>query len=203
VEQLKTIPFRARTNDGIITGLTYESASSNVYEAMDQKQIQNIPEVTELSKDPKILKVVEEFLQCKPIQTQAACWWMVNYSNNELDQCAQKFHQDLTYHRFVKLFLYLNDITMENGPHAYIPGSFQNMIKVQGNKIGQRVSDDFINEHYSEIKYFTGKKGTMNLVDTRGYHKGTPVVKGHRLLIQLEWADNPKDVITGEILIQI
>ena len=92
---------------------------------------------------------------------------------------------------------------MENGPHAYVPGSFQNMIKVPGNRPGQRVSDDFINEHYSEIKYFTGKKGTMNLVDTRGYHKGTPVVKGHRLLIQLEWADNPKDVITGELLIQI
>lgn len=203
VEQLVKFPFTARTKKHTITGLDYASAESNVYEVADQTLIQNIPEVTQISNDPHILDVVEEFLGCKPIQTQAACWWSVNHSNSELDQCAQKFHQDLTYSRFVKLFLYLNHITMQNGPHAYVPESYHKIVKPEGLRTGGRVSDDFIKQHYPEIIYLTGKQGTMTLVDTRGYHKGTPLVSGHRLLIQLEWADSIRDVTTGQIHKQI
>jgi len=144
ISQLEKITFRARTSTHEITGLDYASAGSNIYEAIDQRQIQDIPEVMKISKNPKILSVVKQFLECTPIQTQAACWWTVNYSKGQWEVCAQLFHQDLTYHRFVKLFLYLNDITMENGPHAYVPGSFHNMVTPQEHRMGQRVSDDFI-----------------------------------------------------------
>ena len=92
---------------------------------------------------------------------------------------------------------------MENGPHVYVPGSRHRMITPDDYKISQRVPDEFINKHYSEIKYFTGKKGMMMLVDTRGWHKGNPVISGHRILIQLEWTDNPRDIVTNQEFIQI
>jgi len=100
------------------------------------------------------------------------------------------FHQDHTYKKFVKLFLYLNDVTMDNGPHVYVPNSVGKGVQPPKSKLSQRVPDEFITEHFKEIVYLTGEQGTMTLVDTQGWHKGNPVKEGHRLLIQLEWAND-------------
>jgi len=200
VKQLEKLTFVARSCNHEIVGLDYESARSNVYDIKNQAGIASILEVDDLAKDTKILSIVREYLGCEPIQTQAACWWTVNYSEDEEARCAQMFHVDCTYDKFIKLFLYLNDITMENGPHVYVPGSINNMEHTPYTKKGGRVDDDYIKERYSEIKYMLGEKGTMNLVDTTGWHKGNPVVKGYRLLVQLEWTNNITDLITGKPL---
>ena len=42
-----------------------------------------------------------------------------------------------------------------------------------------------------DIVTHTGKSGTIIFEDTRGYHKGLPVVEGERVLLQLEFAINP------------
>ena len=198
VKQLKTIPFRARNKSGIMIGLHYNAGESNIYEVMNQKIIFEIPEIQELSNDPNLLKIVEEHLGAKPIQTQANCWFSVKYSNKELSDSAQMFHQDHTYRNFVKLFLYLNDVTKENGCHVYVPNSVKKGVEPPKSRASLRVSDDYIKENYPEIKYIEGEKGTMTLVDTRGWHKGNPVKTGHRLLIQLEWTDNITHLATGK-----
>ena len=36
-----------------------------------------------------------------------------------------------------------------------------------------------------------GKKGTLVIEDTRGYHRGLPVIDGERIMLQLEYAINP------------
>ncbi len=195
VKQLEKHTFKASHHDHTIKGLDYNSALHNTYNATDQRLIMQIPEINELSHDPKILAIVEEYLGGKPIQTQANCWWSVNHTKAE---GPQKFHQDGTYDKFIKLFLYLNDVGMENGPHTYVPESLNRMVTPQNYRMSSRVKDDFIYENYSEIKYFTGEKGTMNLIDTSAYHKGLPVKKGHRLILQFEWTDNITNVVTGK-----
>ena len=200
IKELELLPFKARSGPHIITGLHYESRKSNLYEVMDQGRIIAIPEVKELSQDPKILSIVREYLGAEPIQTQAACWWTVRYSRREYNKCAQLFHQDHTYKKFIKLFLYLNDVTEDNGCHVYVPNSVGKGVQPSKKRLSQRVEDDYIKENYDEIKYITGTKGTMNLVDTRGWHKGNPVKEGYRLLIQLEWTDDPRRVTTGQVL---
>ena len=184
VEQLSKLTFQQWRGPHTVRGFDYDSACSNLYEIKNQKLVIAIPEVLEVSNNPNILALVEKYLGGKPIQTQADCWWSVHYNESEPTWL---FHQDGTYKKFIKLFLYLNDITTKNGPHVYVPGSLNRMITPNKYHISQRIPDDFIKENYSEIKYFTGDKGTMMLVDTRGWHKGNPVEKGHRILIQLEW----------------
>ena len=57
----------------------------------------------------------------------------------------------------------------------------------------KRETDTTILQHYKakNIIYHTGDKGTMIIEDTRGYHKGCPLIKGQRILLQLEFAINP------------
>ena len=200
IEALKLIPFKARLSSHIITGLHYELGQSNIYEVMDQTRVMAIPEVRALSNEPYILDIVEEYLQATPIQTQATCWWTIKHSNKEYSKCAQLFHQDHTYTKFVKLFLYLNDITMDNGPHVYVPNSVKKGVQPPKSKLSQRVGDEYIKENYNEIKYMLGKKGTIHLVDTQGWHKGNPIKEGYRLLIQLEWVNNITHLATGKAL---
>lgn len=200
VKQLQELTFKGRYSSHEIKGVNITDAKSNVYEVMNQQSIIGIPEVKELSAIPKILAIVKEYLDAEPIQTQAACWWTCNYSSvwRHYCKCAQAWHRDATYDKFIKMFLYLNDVTMENGPHAYIPDS-----RERGTS-GKRLAEDFIDENYrnqgkSEV-FLTGKKGSLHLVDTTGLHRGMPVKTGYRLVVQLEWANDPTNLVTKQVL---
>jgi len=183
VKQLESLVFTELKSDHKIKGFDFDAAHSNSYHIEDQKIVLSIPEIKELSNDPEILKIVSDYLGGKIIQTQANCWWSTDkYTVHE----RQRFHQDGTWEKFVKLFLYLNDVGMDNGPHVYVPGSINNMITPNDYHVSQRVSDDFIEKNYSEIKYFTGKKGMMMFVDTSGWHKGLLLEKGYRIIVQLD-----------------
>jgi len=200
LEHLDTLTFEQWNGKHKIKGFGFDQALTNLYEIKIHSEVMAIPEVYEVAHDPKILKIVKAYLGAEPIQTQACAWWSVHRKSPE---AGQQFHQDFTYKKFIKLMLYLVDVTMENGPHVYVVGSLRNMIKPEPYRVSQRVSDEFIKKNYSDIKYLTGKKGTMNLVDTRGWHKGNPVKSGHRVLIQLEWTDDAIDITTGKQYIQI
>jgi len=208
VEALKLLPFKARTKPHIIVGLNYSDAQSNIYEVGDQSTIISIPEVRELSNDHKLLSIVRDYLGAEPIQTQASSWWSANVNKLEQAKAAQKFHQDRTYKKFVKLFLYLTDVTKENGCHVYVPYSMPNHFRLRKggvqppkNRLSERVSDEYIEKNYDEIVYLTGPMGTMNLVDTQGWHKGNVPRRGqYRLLIQLEWSSDAIYLATGKIL---
>jgi len=164
IESLEKLSFKAKKEPHEIRGLDYYLSISNIYEIINQKDIINIPEILELSKNPRILKIVSDYLGGDIIQTQSNCWFSTNYSYDDIKICGQEFHQDGTYEKFIKLFLYLNDVTLENGPHVYAVGSLNNLITPKEYHISQRVSDNFINQNYSKVKYFTGKKGSMNLI---------------------------------------
>jgi len=195
VEQIKDFTFKAWSNPHEVRGLDFKGAQHNIYKVMDHKLIMKIPEVMDLMSNKKILSLVAGYLNAEPIQTQANCWFSVPHNDTELQQ---KFHQDYTFKKLIKLFLYLTDVYMDNGPTVYVPGSFKNMVHPDDYHVSQRVDDIFINTHYSEIKYFTGEKGTMNLIDTRGWHKGFPLKSGHRIIIQFEWTDDTTSMATGK-----
>ena len=199
LKQLDKLPFQQWQDEHKITGFDFKLARSNIYEVKDHKLTMAIPEVKEIANDPNTMKLVSDYLGSEPIQTQCDAWWSVNHNKPE---GGQQFHRDATYKKFIKLYLYLNDVTMENGPHVYVPGSVNNMIIPKGRKfkLSSRIDDKFIKDNYSEIVYITGKKGSLNLVDTTGWHKGLPLKKGHRILIQFEWATDTIDRVTGKQL---
>lgn len=191
LDSLQKIKFVGRISTDIVTGLDFAHASSNTYWVEKQKDIINIPEVQEIIMDPTILNVVQDYLKCAPISSQVQVWWSINYQNseNELNRSAQKFHQDLAHVKFLKVFVYLNDVNSENGPHVFVSGSVQNLKLPVDYNVSQRVSDEFIYEKYGKenVKVMTGKKGMILFEDTSGWHKGKPVINGKRIILCLEF----------------
>lgn len=204
LESLQKIKFVERGKNGVVTGLDFENAQANTYWPVKQKDIINIPEIQELLMDPTILNVVQDYLKCGPINTQATIWWSINFQDDEeeLKRSAQMFHQDLSHVKFVKALIYLNDVDENSGPHVYVPGSVQNLKLPLDYTISQRVSDEFIYEKYGKenVKVMTGKKGTILFEDTSGWHKGQPVVNGKRIILNLEFCVSFFNGVTEETI---
>jgi hypothetical protein len=56
----------------------------------------------------------------------------------------------------------------------------------------RRILDDEVKSFYKEedVLEITGKAGSIIAVDTRGLHKGKPLVDGARLLFQIQYSNS-------------
>ena len=112
---------------------------------------------------------------------------------------AGELHFD-TYYHSLKAFTPLEDVTLENGPFAYLEGSandknlldnYVNALNLKHNLPSNcnkphQVSIDFIknNNYEKKIFYGTQKKGDLVIMDTKGVHFASSLKKGQR---QLFW----------------
>ena len=99
---------------------------------------------------------------------------------------AQEYHFDVDFKKFFKIFVYFTDVFEENdGAHIYIPKTHRK--KNINNILTSRFKTSEINKNYNAKKVFLGKSGTTFIVDTFGIHKGSPVKKGTRMALILEF----------------
>ncbi len=148
------------------------------------------PTVQKLTVDPTLFAVAQAYLGCKPIQDLTAMWWSAAFSKEASSEAAQLYHFDMDRIKFIKFFIYLTDVNLQNGPHCYVRGSHKRLPENLW-KDG-RIQDKEIFENFSkdDILEITGVKGTILAVDTRGLHKGKVLESGERLLIQFEFTNS-------------
>ena len=171
--------------------LVYDRAAPRAvrYE-LEPKDLVAHVDVQALLADWSLLTVAQDYLRAAPIIDIVTMWWHTAYSDRPDARAAQFFHFDMDRPRWLKFFFYLTDVGPENGPHCFIRGSHRtggiaDELLARGYA---RLADEDIARHYTpsdEIR-FTGKKGTIIAEDTRGLHKGQHVVRGDRLVFQLE-----------------
>ena len=146
-----------------------------------------IPEILSLANDPKILNIAQEFLGATPTISNINCWWSM--AGKERPEQAQSFHRDVDDYRFCKLFVYLTNVKMEEGPHVYVEGSqaSNTLTKIR------RYSDSEIESEFGKenVKYFIAPRGSMFMVNTYGFHKGFLPKNNNRLLLQVQYSLNP------------
>lgn len=131
-----------------------------------------------------LIEIAQDYLGCRPILHNVQFW--VSYPGDI--ESTQEFHQDFDDIKFLKVFIYLNDVNENNGPHCYVQNSLHKAHKIVSidDKLSQRYHDTTVeNEFKEDILYLKGKKGTMIIEDTHGLHKGTQVKKGNRIILQL------------------
>lgn len=149
-----------------------------------RKDLVKIKEILDIANNSEILKAVENFLGAAPTISNINMWWSL--SDKEKAEEAQLFHRDVDDFKFCKLFIYLTDVAMDNGPHVYVEGSStsEKLRKIR------RYKDEEISEAFGEesIKFFTAPKGSAFIVDTYGFHKGLLPQKGNRLLLQVQYS---------------
>ncbi|EBA13970.1 phytanoyl-CoA dioxygenase family protein [Roseobacter sp. CCS2] len=145
------------------------------------------PYLLDIANDPRILDVVGKFLGCKPTIGYMATWW--SYPTPLGPQQAENYHRDVDDWRFVKLFIYLTDVSEESGPHKYVLGS-SSQPKLTDIR---RFNDDEVSDTFGaqKIKTMLSAAGDGFLEDTYGIHKGQPVKNGHRLLFQVVYTLTP------------
>lgn len=168
----------------------------NAYDMPVTETLQNI------SLDPAILAIAQESLGATPIHVQTNSWWTfppplsavkerrkTRFENKN----AQRFHQDQEFVTFLKVFIYLSDVSEKNGPHIYVEGSANDYEEKLPTKVSsdRRTDEEIIRAFGKErVRSITGLKGQIAFVNTRGFHRGSSVIEGYRALLQLEYASS-------------
>ena len=99
---------------------------------------------------------------------------------------AQKYHFDIDYQKFFKIFVYFSDVMRTNdGSHIFIPGSHK--MKENLHCLPKRYDDREIENSYKYKKEYLGKSGTFFFEDTFGIHKGSPILNDIRVMAVIEY----------------
>ena len=148
----------------------------------------------EIAFDPVLLSIAGNYLGCWPIHVQTNAWFSFQSqeSHHNLSQNAQLFHQDKEFIKFLKVFIYLTDVSHDQGPHCYVKGSHKEELNKKGFAFSQRLNQLDIESIYGKerISTFTGDAGSILFGDTSSVHRGMPVLRGSRLLLQLEYSSS-------------
>lgn len=145
------------------------------------------PHLLEVANDPRILAAMHHYFGCPPLISGLSAWW--SYPTGVAPQQAENFHRDVDDWSFIKLFVYLTDVGMENGPHVYVRTSADSR-RLAAIK---RFQDDEVVAAFGEdaLSVQTAGAGGAFLENTFGLHKGTPVERGTRLVFQAIYSLNP------------
>lgn len=177
-----------------ITGGSPSTVDGDTYWLEDMDALAHDPLFVKLAFDPYIIAIATRYLGCPPIHVQTNAWFSFpgDTSKHNLSMNGQLFHQDKEFIKFFKVFIYLTDVGMEQGPHSYVEGSHRDELHRKGVALSDRVTDADIGRYYdrARIKTVTGPAGSILFGDTSCVHKGESVTRGMRIMLQLEYASS-------------
>lgn len=153
-----------------------------------KSDLNQIPILKEIANSPLINGYVGKYVGKNFKSTGMGSWW--TFGNNLDPQEAELFHRDIDNILWLKVFIYLTDVDLNCGPHAFIPGSH----RVNKFLKFRRILDKEANDVFGKTIYHLGKKGTLIIEDTFGLHKGQHITSNNnRLIFQLQYSilDNP------------
>ena len=135
------------------------------------------------------VNIAKKYLNSKNITCKVECYISNPFQPNEYEmkKNAQYYHYDCDYKKFLKIFIYLNDVDIDSGPHVYIEKTHKK--KFFKHILAERINDDEINKYYglSNQKIFTKNAGSIIIEDTFGLHKGIVPKSKSRYVLILEY----------------
>ncbi len=150
------------------------------------------PLIRKLATNKLFLNIASKYFQSVPILSAINMWWSIPALN--IDSAAgQLYHFDMDRIKFLKFFIYLTEVDINNGPHCYVKGTHKLFSKKKLlNKGYQRISDSEIKQNYSkeDIKILIGDAGTIIVGDTSCFHKGLPPKNKKRLILEFEYSNS-------------
>lgn len=178
--------------DGRSAHIAFEAPLAEKYDVA-VSDILSSPNAVELMLDRGVLRFAQDYLGSIPKIDICASWFSFPVDRASA-RAATMFHFDLDRTRWVKIFFFLTDVTPRTGAHVFLPGTQRDgAIPLALRKQGYaRMTDDDVRASYPEEAWTTigGPRGTILLEDTRGIHKGLPVLEGHRLVLQFQYSQD-------------
>jgi len=130
---------------------------------------------------PLLLDIADQYLGCRSKIAGVASWRSRFVGDRSAN--AQLFHRDLDALKWLKVFIYLTDVTDQNGPHVYVKKTH----KLNKFLSFRRIWDDEIVSSGLEEVHIKGLKGTVIVADSFGLHKGLAPKEGHRAILQVTY----------------
>ena len=138
----------------------------------------------------------------------------ISYHENNLGS-GSGWHRDSPFSHQFKAILYLSDVNDKNGPFQYIRGSHtkQTLAQVARHLNLPGSSYRFTSQQIEQLENagtiprrtsLIGAKGTLVLADSRGLHRGKPLLAGERLAVTRYYFPRriPLDFATGYPLLE-
>ncbi len=121
--------------------------------------------------------VATRYLRLVPKRTSFKVW-RSHFTGSEARSASQNWHRDYNEFQMIRVFLYLNHVTVETGAGQYISGTHYlgdsyNLLEYS-EESGTYATDDEIAENFTLDRVLTaeGEPGTIVLIDTAGLHRG-------------------------------
>ena len=150
---------------------------------LSQNELQALSSLQEISNNDVLLKIARDYLSCAPLLSSIQIWTTRqprSKSLRSLENSAMAFHCDSDYFGFIKFFILLNKVDMNNGPFTFVEKSHRGKRHVAG-----RMEDNNVVNYSDALFYGTGNAGDLILADTKGWHKAMPPTSGYRTMLQL------------------
>jgi hypothetical protein len=200
VEFARSTPAKVRRMDGETTDRVERTA---LFAGVDPVAVRydyrtedllNNPEVQGLLADRSLLSLTQQYLNCQPVADVLSMWWHTNFHAQPDSEAAQYFHFDMDRIKWLKVFIYLSDVGIDNGPHSFVMGSHSDggIPWHLGRKGYSRLSDEEVLAEYGAERCLsiTAPRGSIIVEDTRGLHKGNTVRGDARLILQLQFSNS-------------
>jgi hypothetical protein len=180
-----------------------ECATRGHYGSYTIEDVLKAPFLPEIANREDILSLAESYLGCPPTLYSVNAFWSFPEQSRPWAGI-QTFHRDFDDFRFCTMFLFLTDLTADNGAHYYIPGThkpeFVEKIvaeKLAANPALQIDQGSLFTENadlndvcallFSDIvQTVTMPAGGAVIEDTYGLHKGD-IPKSPRLVVWLRY----------------
>jgi hypothetical protein len=159
--------------------------------------------LVKLACHPNIAGAVQAYMGCTPTISGFQIW---HTFPGYADVPAESFHRDRDCFRFVKLFVYLNDVDATAGPHQFVvkshnPDALQDDIRSRGINVdlARLFEGNSRNLALAEIEKLMGPNiatiigpaGSAFLEDTYGLHRGTRPTTSSRMIFSVTYTGLP------------
>jgi len=158
------------------------------------KELKRHSLVQKMIRDHRIREIADGYLGCSSILNMVVAWRTDPGEDCEsFSRDAMMYHFDSDHNRFLKIFVYLDEVDEATGPHMYIPRTGIGYRISLGDELRRdgRLGDDLIKDAGLNPEKICGPKGTIIFADTHNLHKGTPVVGNKpRYIFQMQFVDS-------------
>ncbi len=151
----------------------------------------NSPEILPFVFNDYMIQIAISYLKCYP--ALGTLNFRKSYVTDLPEEGVQLFHLDPNSPRFLKFFIYLNDVDNNGGPFQIVEGSHK--FKFDNRYSKHRWSLESIEELYGrdKIKTLTANIGDMIVATTNCFHRGKPPIDSERTMLTLNYVVHPEE----------
>ena len=161
-----------------------DSNISHIWYVSPEQVLENLG-IQKLILDGFWKQIADSYLNSAAKITAIRCWHSFPQPK-EKNLGAENWHLDAGDGlNFIKFFVLLTDVEKTTGPTALIPISAPNLPRkfYTGRRFSDREINQLLKKYGTQEIMALGEFGSVYAIDTRLIHRGTPVEKGHRFLM--------------------